>query len=142
MAAIGVSPHDALSGFAVLGELGLDGSIAPVAGVLPAAIGANAHCAADYQGRISANLILSPPTEETKSTASTSPKRCCTARSPTRSGARRNSHQAPLATWIAPRIPIAERNSCRVSAWSRNTPNMRLVTMLTPVLWMPRVVMH
>jgi magnesium chelatase family protein len=43
MAAIGASPHDALSRFAVLGELGLDGSIAPVAGVLPAAIGANAR---------------------------------------------------------------------------------------------------
>jgi len=33
----------ASSGFTVLGELGLDGSIAPVAGVLPAAIGANAR---------------------------------------------------------------------------------------------------
>jgi hypothetical protein len=43
MAAIGAIPHDALSGFAVLGKLGLDGSIAPVAGVLPAAIGANAR---------------------------------------------------------------------------------------------------
>jgi magnesium chelatase family protein len=43
MAAIGAIPHDAVSGFAVLGELGLDGSIAPVAGVLPAAIGANAR---------------------------------------------------------------------------------------------------
>jgi magnesium chelatase family protein len=43
MAAIGAIPHDALAGFAVLGELGLDGSIAPVAGVLPAAIGANAR---------------------------------------------------------------------------------------------------
>ncbi len=32
-----------LGGFTVLGELGLDGSIAPVAGVLPAAIGANAR---------------------------------------------------------------------------------------------------
>jgi magnesium chelatase family protein len=42
MAAIGAIPHDALSGFAVLGDLGLDGSIAAVAGVLPAAIGANA----------------------------------------------------------------------------------------------------
>ena len=41
MAAIGAIPHDAVSGFTVLGELGLDGSIAPVAGVLPAAIGAN-----------------------------------------------------------------------------------------------------
>jgi magnesium chelatase family protein len=40
-AAIGAIPADALSGFTVLGELGLDGSIAAVAGVLPAAIGAN-----------------------------------------------------------------------------------------------------
>jgi len=43
MATIGAIPHDALAGFTVLGELGLDGSIAPVAGVLPAAIGANAR---------------------------------------------------------------------------------------------------
>jgi magnesium chelatase family protein len=43
MAAIGAIPPDALGGFTVLGELGLDGSIAPVAGVLPAAIGANAR---------------------------------------------------------------------------------------------------
>jgi magnesium chelatase family protein len=43
MAAIGAIPADALSGFTVLGELGLDGSIAAVAGVLPAAIGANAR---------------------------------------------------------------------------------------------------
>ena len=34
MAAIGAIPPDALNGFTVLGELGLDGSIAPVAGVL------------------------------------------------------------------------------------------------------------
>jgi magnesium chelatase family protein len=43
MAAIGAIPADALSGFTVLGELHLDGSIAAVAGVLPAAIGANAR---------------------------------------------------------------------------------------------------
>jgi magnesium chelatase family protein len=43
MAAIGAIPHDALDGYTVLGELGLDGSIAAVAGVLPAAIGANAR---------------------------------------------------------------------------------------------------
>jgi magnesium chelatase family protein len=43
MAAIGAIAHDALSGFTVLGELGLDGSIAPVAGVLPAAMGANSR---------------------------------------------------------------------------------------------------
>src|SRR6476619_2345636 len=43
MAAIGAVPHDALSGFTVLGELALDGSIASVAGCLPAAIGANSR---------------------------------------------------------------------------------------------------
>src|SRR3954462_9450309 len=43
MAAIGAISSDALTGFTVLGELGLDGSIAAVAGVLPAAIGANAR---------------------------------------------------------------------------------------------------
>src|SRR6201981_3898125 len=43
LGAIGAIPHDALNGFTALGELGLDGSIAPVAGVLPAAIGANAR---------------------------------------------------------------------------------------------------
>src|SRR6187455_1686203 len=46
MAAIGAIPADALAGFTVLGELGLDGSIAAVAGVLPAAIGAGA-CGAE-----------------------------------------------------------------------------------------------
>ncbi len=43
MAAIGAIPGDALAGFTVVGELALDGSIAVVAGVLPAAIGANAR---------------------------------------------------------------------------------------------------
>src|SRR3982074_3333919 len=43
MAAIGAIPPDALNGFTVLGELGLDGSIAPVAGVLPAGVGANSR---------------------------------------------------------------------------------------------------
>jgi magnesium chelatase family protein len=43
MAAIGAIPHDALSGYTVLGELHLDGTIASVAGVLPAAIGANSR---------------------------------------------------------------------------------------------------
>ncbi|WP_089178142.1 YifB family Mg chelatase-like AAA ATPase [Bosea sp. AS-1] len=40
MAAIGAIPPDALAGYTVLGELALDGSIAPVAGVLPAAMAA------------------------------------------------------------------------------------------------------
>ena len=35
MAAIGALPADALDGFVALGELALDGTIAPVAGVLP-----------------------------------------------------------------------------------------------------------
>src|SRR6202047_2430704 len=43
MTAIGAIPQDAIAGFTVLGELGLDGGTAPVAGVLPAAIGANAR---------------------------------------------------------------------------------------------------
>ncbi|MBI3274388.1 MAG: ATP-binding protein, partial [Methylocystis sp.] len=41
MAAIGAIPSDALDGFTVLGELGLDGARTPVAGVLPAAVAAN-----------------------------------------------------------------------------------------------------
>lgn len=39
---MGAAPHDAAEGFAVMGELALDGSIAPVAGALPAAVAANA----------------------------------------------------------------------------------------------------
>jgi magnesium chelatase family protein len=42
MAATGAIARDAIEGFCVLGELSLDGSIATVAGTLPAAIGANA----------------------------------------------------------------------------------------------------
>lgn len=42
MAALGAIPVDALNGYVVLGELSLDGTIATVAGALPAAIGANA----------------------------------------------------------------------------------------------------
>ncbi len=43
MAAIGALPADALEGFCVLGELALDGTLSPVAGVLPAAISASAR---------------------------------------------------------------------------------------------------
>ncbi len=43
MAAMGILPGDALSRYAVVGELSLDGAIAPVAGVLPAAVAANAQ---------------------------------------------------------------------------------------------------
>jgi magnesium chelatase family protein len=42
MAALGAIPGDALTDYIVLGELNLDGTLAPVAGALPAAIGANA----------------------------------------------------------------------------------------------------
>lgn len=41
MAALGAIPADRLDEFVVLGELSLDGTIAPVAGVLPTAIAAN-----------------------------------------------------------------------------------------------------
>lgn len=41
MVAVGALPEDCLQSYVVLGELGLDGAIAPVAGVLPAAIAAN-----------------------------------------------------------------------------------------------------
>ena len=42
MASLGAIPGDALAAYVVLGELSLDGTIAQVAGALPAAIGANA----------------------------------------------------------------------------------------------------
>ncbi len=41
MAAIGAVPSDAAQDMMVVGELGLDGSLAPVSGVLPAAVAAN-----------------------------------------------------------------------------------------------------
>lgn len=41
MAALGAIPADALADYVVVGELNLDGTIAPVAGALPAAISAN-----------------------------------------------------------------------------------------------------
>src|SRR6478736_651388 len=43
MAALGAIPGDMLASYVVLGELSLDGTIAAVAGALPAAIGANAE---------------------------------------------------------------------------------------------------
>ncbi|MBX9747429.1 MAG: YifB family Mg chelatase-like AAA ATPase [Hyphomonadaceae bacterium] len=41
MAAIGALPHDALDGVVCFGELGLDGSLAPAPGALPAAMAAH-----------------------------------------------------------------------------------------------------
>jgi magnesium chelatase family protein len=43
LAAMGVLPADEVCGYLALGELGLDGGLAPVAGVLPAAIAAHAR---------------------------------------------------------------------------------------------------
>src|SRR5579859_5986838 len=43
LAAMDVMPREDLFGYAALGELSLDGTVTPVAGVLPAAIGASAH---------------------------------------------------------------------------------------------------
>ena len=48
LAAMEVIPADALAGYVALGELGLDGGLAPVAGVLPAAI----HALSREQGLI------------------------------------------------------------------------------------------
>ncbi len=43
LAAMDIIPREAVSAHAALGELGLDGKLAPVAGILPAAIGAAAR---------------------------------------------------------------------------------------------------
>ena len=43
LAAMDVLPRDEVAGYAALGELSLDGSVNPVAGVLPAAMGASAR---------------------------------------------------------------------------------------------------
>jgi magnesium chelatase family protein len=55
LAAMEVVPREDMDGFAALGELSLDGALNPVAGVLPAAIGASARelgliCAASQGG--------------------------------------------------------------------------------------------
>ncbi len=42
LVAMGILPADEMARYTILGELGLDGSLAPVAGILPAAIAANA----------------------------------------------------------------------------------------------------
>ena len=41
-----------------------------------------------------------------------------------------------------PRLLIIDNNSRRVAGLSRNAPSIRLVTIVTPGLWTPRVVMH
>ncbi|MEL7485613.1 MAG: YifB family Mg chelatase-like AAA ATPase [Pseudomonadota bacterium] len=66
---MGAAPRDACEGFAVMGELGLDGSIARVAGALPAAVAANetgvglicpADCGAEAAWAGGAAEILAP----------------------------------------------------------------------------------
>ena len=42
LVAVGAIPEDAATGLVALGELGLDGRLRPVAGILPAAVHANA----------------------------------------------------------------------------------------------------
>ena len=67
MAAIGAIPADALAGYVVLGELALDGTISPVAGVLPAAVAASAR------GMVSSALRRAgakPPGPAARSTSS------------------------------------------------------------------------
>ncbi len=62
MAALGAIPADAIQSYLVLGELSLDGSITSVAGVLPAAIGANRDEKGSYArilaGRRRPGLVL------------------------------------------------------------------------------------
>ncbi len=72
MAAIGAVPQDVIAGFTILGELGLDGSIAAVAGVLPAAIGAlldriDLHI--EVPAVTASDLILPPPSEGSREVA-------------------------------------------------------------------------
>ena len=66
MAAIGAIPADALDGYAVIGELALDGPVTAVAGVLPSAIASNARglgliCPAAWRINISTPLIVKHP---------------------------------------------------------------------------------
>ncbi|HET6608699.1 MAG TPA: YifB family Mg chelatase-like AAA ATPase, partial [Rhodopila sp.] len=69
LAAMGILPREEIAGYAALGELSLDGSLNPVTGILPAAIGASARewgliCPAGqggeaaWAGRIE---VLAPP---------------------------------------------------------------------------------
>lgn len=70
MAASGAVARDAIDGYCVIGELGLDGSIAHVAGGLPAALGANAlnkglicpeSCGPEASWASADMAILAPP---------------------------------------------------------------------------------
>src|SRR5918993_971724 len=74
MAAIGAIPHDALNGFTVLGELGLDGSIAPVAGVLPAAIGSPGRSRKSARPRLRRSTCATSRVRRALSARSKSPR--------------------------------------------------------------------
>ena len=117
MAAIGAIPSDALSGFTVLGELGLDGSIAAVAGVLPAAIGANgrgeglicpAACGAEAAWA-SPKWRSSPPRPSSSSPIISAARRCLPVRS--RRSARSTARWSTSRTSRARRAPSARSKS-------------------------------
>ncbi len=94
MAATGAIARDAIEGFCVLGELSLDGSIATVAGALPAAIGANAlgkglicpaSCGAEAAWAAADMSILAPQDLCSSSTTSRDCRACAgRSRRPTR----------------------------------------------------------
>src|SRR5262245_19179649 len=117
MAAIGAIPADALSGFTVLGELGLDGSIAAVAGVLPAAIGANARgeglscpaaCGPKPRGR-ARKWRSSPPRPSFSSPIISAARRCSPVRS--RRSAKSTARWSTSRTSRARRAPSARSRS-------------------------------
>ena len=122
MAAIGAIPHDALAGFTVLGELGLDGSIAPVAGVLPAAIGANARgegliCPAvcgPEAAWASPDSRSSPRLRLSSSPIISRARRCSRGRS--RSSSKSTAPRSTLPTSKARRAPSARSKSPRPAA--------------------------
>jgi magnesium chelatase family protein len=94
MAATGAIARDAIEGFCALGELSLGGSIATVAGALPAAIGANAlgkglicpaSCGAEAAWAAADMSILAPQDLCSSSTTSRDCKACAVrSRRPTR----------------------------------------------------------
>ena len=74
MAATGAVAHEAIEAYCVLGELALDGSIAAIAGALPAAIGANAlstasTCRSRFQRSVPRTLCCRLPRKEVPKSA-------------------------------------------------------------------------
>ena len=60
LSAMGIIPPEEIENYVVLGELGLGGEIAPVAGVLPAAMAANQY----EKGIICPKTQINPPTQK------------------------------------------------------------------------------